>query len=444
MRPKLCEQATKALQLELDDTLLKNFINLNHPLVKLAEAIDWDRFDLYFGEQFQSKRGRPALPTRLIVGLHYLKHMENLSDEEVVARLTENPYWQYFCGFEVFQKRPPCDATTLVKWRKKFKDEGAERLLQESLATAHSLGLLKASQVQEVYVDTTVQEKNVTYPTDAKLLVKVRGKLVKLGKKHGVRFKQTFEAECKDLAFQISRYAHARQFKRMHMKMKVLKRRVAKIYHMVMSQVPKNSRTEELHRFLNLAHRILFPLPGKKVYSLHEPQVECISKGKARVRYEFGNRVGIAVTAQGNWVVGALGFHGNPYDGSTLKETLEQVKRITGVSTQLVGVDKGYRGQVHHPEGVKVLISGRKRLPELLKRFLNSRSKIEPVIGHLKSDHRMRRNYLAGILGDKINPILAAAAFNLRKVMRSFFLSFFIRWILTQIHRQNRLVWVAS
>ncbi|MCX7675507.1 MAG: transposase [Bdellovibrionaceae bacterium] len=174
MRPKLCEQDTKALQLGLDDTLLKNFINLTHPLVRLAEAIDWTRFDLYFGEQFKSKKGRPALPTRLIVGLHYLKHMENLSDEEVVARLTENPYWQYFCGFEVFQKRPPCDATTLVKWRKKFKIDGAEILLQETLATAHHLGLLKAESVQEVYVDTTVQEKNVTYPTDAKLLVKLR------------------------------------------------------------------------------------------------------------------------------------------------------------------------------------------------------------------------------------------------------------------------------
>lgn len=215
---------------------------------------------------------------------------------------------------------------------------------------------------------------------------------------------------------------------------------MTKIFHQIRSQVKE--RSQSLDELIKLGSRILFPSDKnpRKIYSLHEPQVECISKGKARIRYEFGNKVGVRVTSKGNWIVGTMSFHGNPYDGSTLKASVAQVERITGVHVSLVGVDKGYRGSTYHPEGVKVIISGRKRLSDDLKRFIRARSKIEPIIGHLKADHRLGRNYLAGILGDKMNPILAAAAFNLRKIMRSFFLSFFIRWIFSQIHRQSRFV----
>lgn len=429
MQPKSSENENR--QLELGRVRLVTFLNMDHELVCLSERINWNEFCKKFGESFDEKRGRPALPTRLMVGLTYLKYLFDLSDEAAVEQFLESGYWQYFCGFEYFQHELPCDSSSLTRWRKRLGEDGAEKLLSETLAIAHELKLLKSKHCERVIVDTTVQEKNITFPTDSKLILVAREKLVEAAKASGIELRQTYTFKGKHEAHRCSRLLHAKQFNRARTSIKRQKTYLARVIRDVKRKCEKPEG--QLLEALTLATRIFLQekTSDKKIYSLHEPHVECISKGKARQPYEFGNKVSLAVTAKDPWIIGAKSFFGNPFDGATLRGAIEQVERLTGISTKEIYVDKGYRGKVHHPDGKLVLISGRKNLHPILQKYLRRRSSIEPVIGHTKHDHRMATNLLKGTDGDKINPILAASAFNLRKILRSFFLSF-LNWLQKQ------------
>jgi IS5 family transposase len=392
-------------------------------LYVLAEAIDWEFFEREFGELYVEQRGRPGLPMRLLVGLHYLKHLYDVSDERVVAGFVENPYWQYFCGEEFFEHELPCNPTSLVKWRQRIGPGGMEQLLAETLAAAQRQEVLKPSEIRRVNVDTTVQEKAIAFPTDARLYHKARCVLVREARRAGIALRQSYKRVGKRALQKQGRYAHAQQLKRARRETRKLRTYLGRVIRDLQRKAASSGPEldQQLAQYLERATRIFQQQRADKhkLYSMQAPEVECISKGKEHKKYEFGCKVSVVTTSKRGWVVGIEALHGNPYDGHTLKAAHAQVTKLTGVTPEEMFVDKGYRGSQHHPENVQVYISGRK-LSGRLKRLLRRRSAIEPVIGHLKQDHRMKRNYLQGKNGDCINALLVGCGFNLRKLLRVF------------------------
>lgn len=395
-------------------------VSHEHPLYQLAEAIDWTRFEDDFGSLYAEAVGRPGLPTRLMVGLHYLKYLFDESDESVVEKFVENPYWQFFCGGVYFEHELPCHPTSLVKWRRRLGAEGVEKLLTETLSTAKRERALRESEIKRVHVDTTVQEKAIAFPTDARLYHKARRAVVRAAQSAGINLRQTYVRLGKQALARQGRYAQARQNRRARRETKRLRQYLGRVIRDIRRKCPKPGATFKL--MLERAERILQQQrhDSGKLYSVHAPEVECIAKGKAHKPYEFGCKVAVVTTAETNWVVGIDAVHGNPYDGATLAPALKQVERITQVRPQEAFVDRGFRGTAHHPEDVAVYVSGRKRLSRTQKALLRRRSAIEPVIEHLKDDHGMERNHLLGQEGDRINAMLTGCGFNLRKLWRFF------------------------
>lgn len=403
---------------ELFQSHFDQLLNPAHELIQLARKIDWARLEAAFAGQYSPDMGAPAKATRLMVGLHCLKYAFNESDESVVARWVENPYWQYFCGYTHMQHRCPIHPTSMTKWRKRVGADRLEELVRETIALARREGHVTRSDLERVNVDTTVQEKNITYPTDSKLLYRSIQKLVGAAKSRGMALRQSYLRVGKIAAIKVSRYAHARQYKRMRRSVRKLRTYVGRLIRDIGRKAGEPDAA--LRALLERADRIRRQQPHDthKLYSLHEPDVQCISKGKAHKRYEFGQKVAIATTNRGNWMVTAKLLPGNPYDGHTLGETLATVERITGVAVTDAYVDKGYRGHgVGEP--TKVHVAGQRSGPsQSERRRRRRRSAVEPKIGHLKSDHRMDRCFLAGLMGDAINAVLAAAGSNLRKLLR--------------------------
>ena len=399
---------------------LRDLLDKKHPLYQLAAAINWQVFEESLGKYYAEDVGRPGLPIRLLVGLHYLKHLYNVSDEVVVASWVENPYWQYFCGQQVFQHRLPCDPTTLVKWRQRVGAEGIERLLKETLDTARRQEVIKQQEIERVNVDTTVQEKAIAFPTDARLYHKARRALVRVAKQVGLRLRQSYLRLGKRALWKQSRYASAQQMQRARKETRKLRTYLGRVLRNV-ERFCGPLKEGQAH-LLVVARRIFEQRRNDtgKVYSVHAEEVECIAKGKAHKRYEFGCKVRLVTTNQQSWIVGIDAESGNPYDGATLKPSLTQVERLTGVKVTEAFVDKGYRGSEHHPKGVSVYLSGRRNLSRRLTKMLKRRSAIEPVIGHTKHDHGMERNHLLGRAGDRINAMLSGCAWNLKKLWREF------------------------
>ena len=400
--------------------LLKDFLNAAHPLYRLAGVVNWAHFERQFGKFYADEMGRPALATRLVVGLHYLKYLYNVSDEVVVASWVENPYWQYFCGEEYFVHKLPCDPTSLVKWRQRVGVEGSEKLLKESLAAAQREAVLTEAELKRVNVDTTVQEKAIAFPTDARLYHKARQALVRVAQSCDFKLRQSYVRLSRRALVNQGRYGAARQLKRARRETRKLRTYLGRVLRNVERGNLKLSTKQE--QLVNVTRRIFTQqrTDHGKVYSVHAPEVECIAKGKVAKRYEFGCKVPIVTTSRHNWIVGINAVHDNPYDGATLKPALTQVKRLTGVRPEHAFVDKGFRGQRYHPKGVAVYITGRRNLTPQLSKLLKRRSAIEPVIGHTKHDHGMHRNYLLGKVGDRINALLSGAAWNLKKLWRHF------------------------
>ncbi len=443
-------------------------VDQKHPLFILASRMPWAQLeatlraakvsqvktpttelrDDLFGCSEQTKHrtntnaGRPALSVRLLAGLLYLKHAYNESDESVCAKWAENPYWQYFCGEEYFEPRHPCDATKLVHFRDWLEASGAEHLLASTINTAVNIEAIKPKEFETVIVDSTVQEKAIAFPTDSRLLEVARHKLVKIAKSSGIVLKQTFVKEGKSLRWQAGRYAHAKQFKKMR-----------KAIHRQRTIVGKLVRAVKGHPEKIIEHQVMLARIEKllnqkikdkhKIYALHAPEAECISKGKARVRYEFGVKASIAITAKSGLIVGARTFTGNPHDSKTLMPQLEQTKQLLSTvknapTPKTVLVDLGYRGvsidgvEIHHKEK-------RKQLTKAQRRQLKRRSSIEPHIGHLKDDNGMRRCWLRGEHGDARHTILCAAGHNLRFLMRAIrlFCACFLCWPIVKPERRT-------
>lgn len=423
---------------------LDNIINPRHELVRLASAIDWSRFDKAFGDVYTDK-GRPALPTRLMAGLTILKYMHDLSDPEVTARWVENPYYQHFCGELYFCHEAPFDRSSLTRWRKRLGEDKLTELIKESLATAHRVGALRLKDVHRVTVDTTVQPKNIAFPTDAKLLYTAIVRLGRLCRQHNVGLRQSYIRVGKHALIKAQKYAHAKQFKRHRKQVKFLKVRLGRIIRDIRRKIDGNDLLEESFASeLSLASQLRHQKKRQetpKIYSLHAPETECIGKGKAHKPYEFGCKVSITTTNAaspgGMFVLHAKALHGNPYDGHTLKGVIEELTQWTGTEPERIYVDKGYVG--HGCEKpLRVFRSGQKRgVFGQIKRELRRRSAVEPIIGHVKNEHRMDRNYLKGREGDRINAILAAAGYNFKRIAA--WLRLLLRKILTAMTAPSAL-----
>ncbi len=407
---------------------LDQIINMNHELVRLAAAIDWPVLEARFGEVYTDGPGMPPLPSRLMAGLAILKHRFDLSDDEVCARWVENPYFQYLCGEEFFRHELPFDRSSMTRWRQRMGSERIAVLLQESLNVALKTGAMKPQDTLRVIVDTTVQPKNVMFPTDAKLTDRARDKLVKLAKKLGLDLRQSYVRVGKKALISHQRYAHAKQFKRANRSLRSLRTYLGRTVRDISRQICDDEELELIFRRpVYLASRVLEQRQrqrGRKVYSLHAPEVECIGKGKAHAPYEFGVKVSIATTLKrskgGQFALHAMALPGNPYDGHTLADVIPDMERSIGGEIDRILVDAGYRGH-NAPQNhkFKVYTAGQKRrVTPTIKREMRRRAAVEPVIGHIKTEHRMGRNYLAGPQGDAVNAILAAAGYNFSLLLK--------------------------
>ena len=434
MKPKKTPQSDN--QGDLFRVELERIVDRRHPLIQLSTKVNWDEFDQVFGRTYCAETGRPAVSTRLMVALHYLKYTENLSDERVVRAWVENPYYQYFSGMKWFEHELPIDPSSMTRWRQRIGEAGAEELLKESIMAGLKLKAVKPSQLNRVNCDTTVMEKEIRFPTDARLYDRARERLVKATKERGIALRQNYNLKSKELLCQQSRYAHARQLKRARGCTRKLKTYLGRVIRDIWRRCP--APDQELKQLLEIATRIHEQQrkDKKKVYSVHAPEVECISKGKAHKRYEFGCKVSVATTSRGGWFVGAKAMHGNPYDGHTLYEAVKQVERIIKIPED-VFVDMGYRG--HWADllcRVHVDKRRRGRTSKSLWRWMKRRAAVEPAIGHLKREHRMDRNRLKGEAGDCINAILSAAGMNFRKLLR--YLAALLRQILALLFGDQR------
>src|SRR5690554_4019925 len=439
---------------------IDQMIDLRHPLAVLASRMPWQEIEAavahrfvrkahegeampdldLFGEKPQrkalaSKAGRPRVPLRVMISLLYLKHAFNESDEGVVQRWVDTPRWQFFSGQSYYEDRQPCDATTLVKFRKLLGEDGVEELLAQTINVAVELKLIKPQELSRVIVDSTVQHKAITHPTDSRLLETARVKLVEAAKGAGIDLKQTFAKEGKELGRKAGRYAHARQFKRMRRAIKRQRTIVGRLQREIERKIATGASAigqavrQALAQTLSKAARIVAQSGQRKavdgqpkLYAWHAPEVDCISKGKAKQPYEFGVKVGIASTLKGNLIVGARAFHGNPYDGHTLTEQLEQATILmqdSDAKPATAFVDLGYRGVDADNPDVHIVHRGKaKRISEQERKLLRRRQAIEPIIGHLKADHRMGRCHLKGEQGDRLHAVLCAAGYNIKWLLR--------------------------
>lgn len=411
-------------QTELFLVQLDILCDKTQPLCRLANQIQWGIFEEKFGPLFSEGQGRPAKAIRLMVGLQYLKATFGESDESVVEKWVQNPYWQYFCGEKEFQHEFPIEPTSMGKWRKRIQGAGLEALLAETIRCGLDAGVITRHQLMRVNVDTTVLEKSIAFPTDAKLYHRMREKLVKEAKREGIDLRQTYVRKSKKSLLMQNRYRHAGQMKRADRELRRIKTYFGRVMRDLDRKAGKLQGIGNLKNLLNLAHRLFEQKreDKNKIYSLHAPEVECIAKGKAHKKYEFGCKGSFVTSSKGNFVLGAMALSGNPYDGHTLQKALKQAQGLMPVKNKITHafVDQGYRG--HGCNGVNVHITdrNRKNLSASLKKWLKRRAAIEPIIGHMKNDYAIDRNWFLGKDGDQVYALMLGYGFNLRKLLRAF------------------------
>ncbi|MBN1183720.1 MAG: IS5 family transposase [Bacteroidales bacterium] len=406
-------------QLEMFKTVLTSFIHPEHELCLLEKRIDWKSLEEDFAPLY-GKVGRPSIPIRTIVGLLLLKQMYNLGDETFVARWIENPYWQYFCGETYFQYNEPYDPSDFVHFRKRIGEEGAQKILKLSISLFDS----KEVHEKEVLIDTTVQEKNITFPTDSKLHKKIIEGCIKISEKENIKLRQRYTRIVKQLMIDQRFREHPKRKKKANAAARKLKTIAGRLVRDVERKLDDIDRLSYYDERLWLYLLVLGQRRDdkNKIYSFHSPEVKCIPKGKEHKKYEFGNKSSFAITKKSGIVVGAMAFEENIYDGHAIEPQLAQVEDLLGQLPETALVDRGCKGR-KSILGVNIKIPGsgigktayqKARDRERFRR----RASIEPIIGHLKQDHRMLRNYLKGIEGDMINTLLAGAAFNMMKMLR--------------------------
>jgi IS5 family transposase len=430
-------------------TRLADLVNERHPLVKLARQIDWGSFDERFGAYYRSGRGRPAISTRLMVSLHYLKYTHDLSDEAVVREWVENPYWQYLSGMEFFEYEFPIDPSSMSRWRRRVGEAGAGELLKETIEAGLRLKVIKPSELRRVNVDTTVQEKHIRFPTDPRLYDRMRQRLVKAAREEGVALRQSYARVGKRLLARQSRYAHAKQWRRARRCTSKLSTILGRVIRDIERKLPPPPG-ERIGDLLALAKRLHLQRRHDKgkLYSVHAPEVECVSKGKAHKRYEFGCKVALAASSKGGWILAAQALEGNPYDGHTLQGTIDRIVSTSGIEPEHAYVDMGYRGY-DYEGGCEIHVGRRRRgsVPKALWRWMRRRAAIEPSIGHLKEHRRMQRCRLKGTEGDKVNAVLSAAGMNFSKLLADLeaLLSFLLARLVTPFaYRSSHAIPVAT
>jgi IS5 family transposase len=402
-------------QKDLFQPLLSEFINLQHELVLLSEKINWKEFENEFSPLYSST-GTPSIPIRTMCGLLILKQLHNLGDETIMEAWVRDPYMQYFCGEAHFQHKGPCDPSDLVHFRKRIGEKGVEKIFRQSiLIHGHD------ARQDEVSVDTSAQEKNITFPTDVKLQVKIIKKCNAIANEEGIVQRRSYKRKVKELLLQ-SRFAnHPKRKKHAHRAQRKIKTIARALVRELERKLNAESQTRHQNN-LDLFKRVLLQQRNdkNKIYSLHETEVACIAKGKAHKQYEFGSKVSIAITKTSGIIVGALSFKGNPHDSQTISPTLDQHEKLTGKRAKVAIVDRGYPArmingtQVIKPTNGKGKTAYQKQ--KARKRF-RRRAAIEPTISHMKHQYGMVKNYLKGSFGDRINVMMAAAAFNFKKWM---------------------------
>ena len=397
-------------------------LDSNHPLLALGEALDWHSLETTFAPLY-SDLGRAAKPIRLMCGLLILKQLENLSDESVIRQWQMNPYYQVFSGATQFQTVAPCHATELVKFRQRIGVDGVKKLFGLSVAL-HG----KHSEESTVLVDTTVQEKAITYPTDSKLLIKIINRLNKLAKVQGIQQRRTFVKEVKSLRLACRHFRHVKRRAKAKKALKRLRTIAGILMRELQRKLPATIREQEEERFTGYQRVIdQRPKDKNKVYSLHESDVYCVGKGKDHKQYEYGRKASIVSTKDSNIIVGVASHDEHMHDSKTLKSALESAHEHRNKPIKLAVVDRGYRGAKKHiPTDIEILLPSPPLKRDTAyqrqkKRILcRRRAAIEPIIGHLKHDYRLSRNWLKGSAGDAINLHMAACAWNLRKWMVAF------------------------
>ena len=440
-------------QADLYRAQLISIIDVRHELVKLAGLVEWESLKSDLASFYCVEQGRPGGSIRLMAGLCFLKDLKGLSDEEVCEVWRENPYFQYFCGEEYFQHRLPVEPPSLSIFRKRIGEKGGQRLLQETIRLGLKTGAVKASEINRINVDTTVQEKAIKFPTDTQLCHKAREELVKTARHHGVALRQSYVRKSKHALYLANRFMAARHMK----KGRAMIRKVRNYLGRVMRDIERACTVTpqlrglfeiELAKAKKIYAQTLNPKAPDKIYSWHAPEVECIAKGKAHKRYEFGCKAAIASTNKSNFIVGMMAHHGKPYDGHTLRATLEQVMCLTGIKPVEVNVDLGYRGHgiSEKTDGYNIILSHQKRgITPAKRQRQRRRSAIEPIIGHCKNDRKVGpRNWLRGKIGDQINALAMATGFNLRKILRMLSLWLIARWMIWISQFRQSLLPVAN
>ena len=393
---------------------LSDELDQKHPLYQLANKINWLFFDDAFKKHYSEKMGKPAKPIRLMVSLLILKYVRNLSDESLVEQWAENIYFQYFSGEQHFQANIPCVPTELVAFRQRIGEPGVELILKESIRVNeppedNNTGIV-------VSVDTTVQEKNITYPTDDKLYKKIIKKCWAIADKESIDLRQSYTRVVKKLGnqqrFKGTKHG-AKAARKANKKIQII---AGRLVREIARKLPLTSLGSHLPA-LRLYQRVLSQKRGDsdKIYSLHEPDVKCYSKGKEHKKFEFGSKASVLIDQSSGIIMGAINFTQTLHDSKTMPEALEQYERLNGRQPKEVFVDRGYRGIKQH-KGTRIYVpQPDKNITIAQRRKHSKRAAIEPVIGHLKKDYRLCRNYLKGILGDNMNIILAAAAMNFKR-----------------------------
>jgi IS5 family transposase len=435
MKPKKIENN----QNDIFQSRLSEQLNPKHELMILGRRLNWASIEAEFSSIYEDKGygGQPPKPARLMAGLMLLQNMHGLSDESVVAMWVENPYWQHFCGYDHLQWKFPIDGSSLTRWRKRLGSEKIEELLKLTVEVAVKVGMVDKKDLQSVIVDTTVMPKNIEFPTDSGLMNKSRERLVKLADVQGIRLRQKYSLIGPRLAQQIGRYFHAKQMKRGQKAVQKMKTILGRVVRDCERKIAGNDKLEQLFsEELKMARHLIArsKKDKSKLYSLHEPAVECISKGKARKPYEFGCKVAIAITHKKGkgLIVGSQAVHGNPFDGHTLEGSLQQSERITGIKVVESYVDRGYKG--HGVKDSLTFISGQRRGVTKARAIkIKRRQAIEPYIGHMKKIGKLGLCRLKGKAGDEANALLGAAGYNLKLILtfiRDFLPHFWLQLIL--------------
>ena len=405
-------------QKEMFQPMLVEFIDMNHELVLLAHKIDWKYFEKSFSKYY-SHTGQPSMPIRFMVGCLMLKRIYNLGDETLAQAWVMNPYLQYFCGESHFQHKFPCDPSDFVHFRKRIGEEGIESIFTHSVE-------LHGPQIRSKMVlsDTTVQENNVTFPTDAKLAKKIIDKAHKIAVKENIEQRQSYKRVSKNLVRTTYNSNHPKRKKHAIKAQKKLKtiagRVVRELFQKLPEEVLQNYESELL-----LYQKVLDQKRAdkNKIYSLHKPFTACIAKGKAHKQYEFGNKVGIMVNPKSMVILAVQSYEGNPHDSKTIEPLLDQMKTNLNYQPEEVIYDRGGRGRTNI-NGVTIStpkppLKRDSRYQKIKKRKkFRRRAAIEPVIGHLKKDFRMEQNYLIDSKSPKTNAMLAATGWNLKKLMK--------------------------